>query len=89
MSVKTALVTGGASGLGYEFALLLAKDSYNLILIDIDTIKLEKTKKKLQDKFNSDVTILVKDLSITNIADEIFNEIKDTPIDVLINNAGF
>mgnify|MGYP000057386624 CR=1 FL=1 len=89
MSVKTALVTGGASGLGYEFALLLAKDSYNLILIDIDTIKLEKTKKELQDKFNSDVTILVKDLSIANIADEIFNEIKDTPIDVLINNAGF
>ncbi len=89
MSIKTALVTGGASGLGYEFALLLAKDSYNLILIDIDPIKLEKTKKKLQDKFNSEVTILVKDLSIVNIADEIFNEIKDIPIDVLINNAGF
>ena len=89
MSVKTALVTGGASGLGYELALLLAKDNYNLILIDIDANKLEKAKNELQEKFNSEVTVLVKDLSIVNIAEEIFNEIKHTPIDVLINNAGF
>ena len=89
MSNKTALVTGGASGLGYELALLLAKDNYNLILIDIDANKLEKAKNELQEKFNSEVTVLVKDLSIVNIAEEIFNEIKHTPIDVLINNAGF
>ncbi len=44
MSIKTALVTGGASGLGYEFALLLAQDSHNLILIDIDPDKLNETK---------------------------------------------
>ena len=31
-TIKTALVTGGASGLGYEFALLLAKNSFQLIL---------------------------------------------------------
>ncbi len=89
MSNKTALVTGGASGLGYELALLLAKDNYNLILIDIDANKLEKAKNEIQEKFNSEVTVLVKDLSIVNIAEEIFNEIKHTPIDVLINNAGF
>ncbi len=89
MSVKTALVTGGASGLGYELALLLAEDNYNLILIDIDANKLEKTKTEIQDKFNSEITILVKDLSIVNIAEEIFKEINNIPIDVLINNAGF
>lgn len=33
---KTALVTGAASGLGFEFSLLLARDSYDLILIDIN-----------------------------------------------------
>ena len=42
--IKTAIVTGAASGLGYELALLLAKDSYNLILIDIDTINLDVAK---------------------------------------------
>lgn len=45
MTIKTALITGGASGLGYEFATLLAKDAYHLILIDIDSEKLKETKK--------------------------------------------
>jgi len=89
MSIKTALVTGGASGLGYEFALLLAQDSHNLILIDIDSDKLSETKKELETKYSIQVTTLTKDLSIQNISEEIFNEIGDTPIDVLINNAGF
>jgi len=89
MPIKTALVTGGASGLGFEFAELLAKDSYNLILIDIDKNNLEKTKKELQEKYNCTITILEKDLSIINIADEIVEELKNTQIDVLINNAGF
>jgi len=89
MALKTALVTGGASGLGFEFAELLAKDSFNLFLIDIDAVKLEKTKKELQKKYNCDITILAKDLSILNIANEIVEELKHTHIDVLINNAGF
>ncbi|MCF6308151.1 MAG: SDR family oxidoreductase [Flavobacteriaceae bacterium] len=89
MSIKTALVTGGASGLGYEFAVLLAKDSYNLILIDIDSDKLTETKNELETIYSIQITTLTKDLSIQNISEEIFEEIGDTPIDVLINNAGF
>ncbi len=89
MSVKSALVTGGASGLGYEFALLLAKDNYHLILIDIDSGKLNETKKELESKYSIQVRTITKDLSIQNIAEEIFEEIKETSIDVLINNAGF
>ncbi|WP_443632560.1 SDR family oxidoreductase [Candidatus Marifrigoribacter sp. Uisw_064] len=89
MNNKTALVTGAASGLGYEFAVLLAKDSYNLILIDIDSENLEGTKKELESLYQTQVTILVKDLSTAEIANEIYNEIQDKSIDVLINNAGF
>jgi len=89
MFIKTALVTGGASGLGYEFALLLAQDSHNLILIDIDSDKLKETKKELETKYSIQVTTLAKDLSIQNISEEIFEEIGKTQIDVLINNAGF
>ncbi len=33
---QTAIITGAASGLGYELMLLLAKDNYDLVLIDID-----------------------------------------------------
>ncbi len=89
MTNKTALVTGAASGLGFEYSLLLAKDSYNLILVDINSVKLEETKKEIQETYNSKVTILVKDLSQYNIANEVYEEIKSIPIDILINNAGF
>ncbi|GFZ79065.1 short-chain dehydrogenase [Aquaticitalea lipolytica] len=87
--IKTAIVTGAASGLGYELALLLAKDSYNLILIDIDTINLDVAKQSILESYSVDVKLIIKDLSEENVAEVIFEEIKDTPIDVLINNAGF
>lgn len=87
--VKTALVTGAASGLGYEFALLLAKDGYNLVLVDIDTLKLNRVKEEITAICKSDVMLLVEDLSQANIAVVVFNKLKNKPIDVLINNAGF
>lgn len=86
---KTALITGGASGLGYEFAVLLAKDAYRLILIDINSDKLNETKKELEDNYPTQVTTITKDMSKQNSSAELFEEIKETPIDVLINNAGF
>ena len=86
---QTALVTGAASGLGYELALLLAKDAYKLILVDIDENNLAKVKLELQTDFNVEVITLTKDLSQPNIAQEIINDLGNTQIDVLINNAGF
>lgn len=86
---KVALVTGAGSGLGYELAVLLAKDDYNLILIDINKENLDSLRNELEVQFNSKVSVLVKDLSKIDIAAEIFTEIKDVDIDVLINNAGF
>ena len=87
--IKTALVTGAASGLGYELALLLAKDGYHLILIDINSEQLEVVKKELELSFKIKTRIITKDLSLQNCALELFEEVKETPIDVLINNAGF
>ncbi len=52
---KTALVTGAASGLGYELSLLLASDAYNLILIDIDAENLHKVKAEIQKSYNCEV----------------------------------
>ncbi|MFH6768157.1 SDR family oxidoreductase [Gaetbulibacter aquiaggeris] len=87
--VKTALITGAASGLGYELSLLLAQDSYNLILVDIDFDKLHLVKQEINKANNCKVDVLVKDLSMPNVAVEIFEAIKNVSIDVLINNAGF
>lgn len=87
--IKTALVTGGASGLGYELSLLLAKDGYHLILIDINSEQLEEVKKELELGFKIKTRIITKDLSLQNCAFELFEEVKETSIDILINNAGF
>lgn len=86
---KTALITGGASGLGYEFALLFAKDGYNLVLVDINSEKLEESQKNLQNLFSVDVLIMTKDLSQINISEEIMTELNGVQIEALVNNAGF
>lgn len=87
--IKTALVTGAASGLGYEMALLLAKEGCNLVLIDINEKKLEATRLEIEMMHSVSIQLLVKDLSEPNIAVSIFNDLKGLPIDILVNNAGF
>ena len=82
-------MTGAASGLGLELAILLAQDGYDLILTDVDSEKLHKAKAKICETHSSEIRLLIKDLSICNVADQIFQAIGDKPIDVLINNAGF
>ncbi|QRM89532.1 SDR family NAD(P)-dependent oxidoreductase [Lacinutrix sp. WUR7] len=86
---KTALITGAASGLGYELTLLLAKDAYRLVLVDIDAANLARVKTELERDFKVEVITLTKDLSLPNIAQEIMDDLDNAPIDVLINNAGF
>jgi len=89
MNNKTALITGAASGLGFEFSNLLAKDSYDLYLVDIDQKLLDKTKIHLQELYNIEVELICKDLSCVDASEQVFQHVNSTPIDVLINNAGF
>ncbi|GAA4242283.1 SDR family oxidoreductase [Winogradskyella damuponensis] len=88
-NIKTALVTGAASGLGFELALLLAKDGYHLVLIDIDSAKLEAAKANILKEYPTQIIVMVKDLSVINIAQEIYDDLNTLNIDVIINNAGF
>lgn len=75
--------------MGYELALLLAKDGYDLILADIDADKLQQAKENLESQYASEIQLIVKDLSKSNVAEQIFEATQGKPIDVLINNAGF
>ena len=47
--MKTAIVTGGASGIGLEFVKLLIKDDYKVFVID----NCKKNLKKLSSNFSS------------------------------------
>lgn len=86
---KFAVVTGAASGFGYEFSKLLAEDSYNLILVDINGPGLEAVKKEFENKYAVGIDLLVYDLSKHGSALEIYSTFKHGPIEVLINNAGY
>lgn len=87
--MKTGLVTGAASGLGLEFSNLLAQDSFDLVLIDVDEPKLMAIKQKIQDTYQVKVYPIICDLRQPGCIDLIYEQIKGKNIDVLINNAGF
>ena len=86
---QTAVVTGAASGLGYELTLLLAKDKYDLVLVDVANDKLVEVKYNIEKKYNCNVQIIEADLSKTNSAEFVYKQLKNKTITVLINNAGF
>ena len=86
---KFSIVTGGASGLGFEFVKLLLNDKYNVVIVDNDKKELNNIKSKLDLKFEKKIIVLHKDLSNPNSSKEIFKELKNKNVEVLINNAGF
>lgn len=88
--MKTALITGASSGIGYELAKLFANNHINLLLVSRN----EKKLLELRDEFMLNgirVHVLVKDLALPQSAQEVFDFCKthQIHIDYLINNAGF
>ena len=87
---KTALITGGATGIGYELSKFFARDKYDLILVSRDKDKLENVSRELEKEFNIKVNIISKDLSKSNSAQELYYDVCNAGyhIDILVNNAG-
>lgn len=78
-----ALITGASSGIGREFAKILSKEGYDLVLVARDKEKLEDVKKEL----STNIEIVCLDLSISENCKMLYNNYPD--MDLLINNAGF
>ncbi len=89
--MKTALITGASSGIGKAFAQIHAEKKGNLVIIARSKEKLLNLKKNLENTYGINVKVIVKDLTKINAAQEIYNEIKvsNIQVDYLINNAGF
>ncbi len=87
---KTALVTGASVGIGYELAKLFARDGYNLILVSRDEARLKRVAAELESLHACRVTVIPKDLAVAGAPDEIFEQLRDSSVelDVLVNNAG-
>ena len=89
--MPTALVTGATSGIGESFTRLLATKGYDLVLVARDKKRLQERAKSLESKFKIKVEVLQADLSVATQLAKVEKRLAnpDSPIDVLINNAGF
>jgi uncharacterized protein len=87
--VQTALITGASGGIGEEFAKVLARKGMNLVLVARSQDKLQALAQQLQTQHKISVKVIAQDLSKANAPQIVFDQLKDTPIDMLINNAGY
>ncbi|MFD1067154.1 SDR family oxidoreductase [Oceanobacillus locisalsi] len=91
MERKTALITGGNSGIGYATAAELARQNYQLILVCRNGEKGEEARQKIINSTgNKDVDLRIADLSSQQDIRELAEQVQKhyTTLDVLINNAG-
>ncbi len=86
--MKTVLITGTSSGIGYETALAFARTGYHVIATMRDVEKNDLRKIATQEKLNIDIKQLdvVNTQSVQNVIDNILQQTGQ--IDILINNAG-
>lgn len=89
--MKSVLITGATSGIGYELAKLFYKEDYLLILVGRSHEKLDDVSKKLKNSQTAQEIILIcEDLSEVGAAKRIYEKVKQRKVelDLLINNAG-
>ena len=84
-----ALITGGSSGMGMEYARQLSQIGCNLMLVSNQKEELEKTADELKSA-GIQVTPHYQDLAVENAAEELFAfcQAEKVQIDILVNNAG-
>ena len=85
-----ALITGGSSGIGLEYARQLAARGYGLVLVSNQEEQLREAASELGGRFGVPVEWLYLDLSAQGCARELleFCDSKGLEIEILINNAG-
>jgi hypothetical protein len=87
--VQTALITGASSGIGLELAKLFARDRYNLILVARESDRLRRAAEDVARMSGNAPRVLARDLADPRAPSAIHAELADTPVDYLVNNAGF
>ena len=88
MKSTYALVTGASSGMGLEFARLLAAKGYNLLMVSNEEAIHERAAELSSAHSDLQVESLVRDLSKPDAARELYDytHAQGIEIEVLINN---
>jgi retinol dehydrogenase 12 len=90
MSGKTAIVTGGNSGIGYEVCLALASKNATVYMASRSKQRADAAIEKIEKATGKKVLFLQLDLQDLNQVREAARDFvaKDVALDLLINNAG-
>jgi len=89
VSGRTAVVTGGAQGIGEAISMTLAKEGANIAVIDVNLEKAQATVENLK-KLGVEAEAYKADVSNTAEVEAVVDKIVDRfkKIDILVNNAG-
>jgi uncharacterized protein len=88
---RWALVTGASSGIGAEFARLLAARGMHLVLVARRTERLNELAAELHARHRSNCEVISSDLSDPREPAALFEQVaqRGITVELLINNAGF
>lgn len=82
---KTALITGGGTGIGFAIAAEMADAGANIVIVGRREEKLKKAAKEIGEKCSWHRF----DVTKTEEYDDFFRKLeKESPVDILVNNAG-
>ncbi|WP_028777491.1 SDR family NAD(P)-dependent oxidoreductase [Shimazuella kribbensis] len=87
---KYTVITGASSGIGYATAKVFAKRKKNMILVARRENNLNELKSEiLQEVPELDIVIKAVDVSVSQNAHQLYQELNPYQIETWINNAGF
>ncbi len=85
-----ALVTGASSGIGEQFARLLAEAGHAVVAVARNRQALERLALEVHDRHGIEVEVLAADLETPAGVAVVVQRIADgAPLDLVVNNAGF
>ena len=89
--MAAALITGASSGLGEEFAIQLAREKRDLVLVARREDRLRDVADRARALGSGKVTVIASDLGRAAAAADLFKQVcaAGIAVDYLVNNAGF
>ncbi|MEW5918793.1 MAG: SDR family oxidoreductase [Gemmatimonadota bacterium] len=84
-----ALITGASVGIGREFARQLAEQGYDLTLVARDRARLLSLAEEFERDYHVSISVLAADLTDDRDTTRVVQYLREHPVDVLVNNAGF
>ncbi len=87
-SRRVAMVTGASAGIGKAFAVRLANDGWDLVLVARDKARLEELCATLSQTYSVKATAMQADLTADSDVRRVEERLQTETFDLLVNNAG-